>query len=60
MLCPTLVPEARELSEKFEKTFKLFANCHNVYDSAKYLPDETINNLGINNKNIILLVTVPL
>ena len=49
-ICPTLVPEARELSERFKKAFQLFANCHNIYDSAKYLPDETINNLGIKRK----------
>ena len=45
-LCPSLVCEAQEISIKFEQLFKLFASCHFVYDSADYLSDERINNLG--------------
>ena len=47
-LCPSLqlLSQAREISVKFEKVFKLFAACHFVYDSADYLNDGKIDKLG--------------
>ena len=45
-LCPSLLSKAREISVKFEQTFKLFAACHFVYDSAEYLDDEKVDQLG--------------
>ena len=47
-LCPSLISDAIEISTKFEQLFKLFAACHFVYDSADYLSDGRINNLGKN------------
>ena len=45
-LCLSLLSKAREISVKFEEAFKLFAACHFVYDSAEYLDDEKIDQLG--------------
>jgi len=45
-LCPSLISEAREMSQKFKTLFQLFATCHFVYDSADQLNDENIDKLG--------------
>ena len=43
--CPTLIPEATTLLTKFKEAFKLFALCHNIYDSDYVIGDE-ITQLG--------------
>ena len=67
-LCPSLLSKAREISVKFEQAFKLFAACHFVYDSAEYLDDEKVDQLGRWNnklsffrnkdKNVLYLVSM--
>ena len=42
---PSLVPEVKALSEKFQKLFTLFAKCHNIYDK-NYVTDQEITELG--------------
>ena len=56
-LCPSLLSKAREISVKFEEAFKLFAACHFVYDSAEYLDDEKIDQLGRGNNKLRFFVT---
>ena len=50
--CPTLIVEATTLFNKFKEIFKLFAKCHNIYDSS-YVTDEKITELGRYKVNII-------
>ena len=45
-LCPSLLSKARKISVKFEQAFKLFAGYNFVYDSAEYLDDEKVDQLG--------------
>ena len=45
-LCPSLLSKAREISVEFEQALELFAACHFVYDSAEYLDDEKVDQLG--------------
>lgn len=42
---PTLLSEATQVSEKFEKAFSKFAACHNLYESTM-LKDNDVLNLG--------------
>lgn len=44
--CPTLVVEATTLFNKFKKLFRLYSNCHRIYDS-NYVTDEEITELGM-------------
>lgn len=43
--CPTLVAEATTLFTKFKVVFRLFAECHSIYDS-NYVTDHEITELG--------------
>ena len=43
--CPSLLPRAHYISEKFTSTFKLFSHCHSLYNS-KFLTTEQIDSLG--------------
>ena len=44
--CPSLVPEAIALGEKFKEVFKLFAKCHHIYDK-NYVTDAEVTQLGM-------------
>lgn len=35
-MCPSLVPEAKEITEKYSKGFHLFSKCHNIYNCGKF------------------------
>lgn len=41
-----LLDEAEQIRNKYHKLFKLFADCHNIYNSSKFLVDSEINDLG--------------
>ena len=56
-LCPSLLSKAREISVKFEQAFKLFAACLFVYDSAEYLDEEKVDQLGRWNNKLSFFVT---
>ena len=43
--CPTLVPEATAVGEKFKELFLLFSKCHAIYDQ-NYVTDTQITQLG--------------
>ena len=45
--CLNIKKRASDISEKFIDAFKLFANCHKIYDSNEFLLDEDITQLGI-------------
>ena len=56
-LCPSLLSKARKISVKFEQAFKLFAAYNFVYDSAEYLDDEKIDELGWWNDKLSFFLT---
>ena len=39
----TLVDEAEQIWDKYNKPLKLFADCHNIYNSSTFLIDSEIN-----------------
>ena len=45
-LCPMQVHQAEMIANKFSELFRLFANCHNVYNKASFLSDSEIVTLG--------------
>ena len=40
--CPQLVPEARQIKNKFRQLFTLFGTCHFMYNSGNPMSDEQI------------------
>lgn len=51
--CPALIHKATFYQKIFEKAFKYFSDCREIYDSAKILDEGKISDLG-------MLVTNPL
>ena len=59
----TLVDEAEQIRDKYHKLFKLFADCHNIYNST-FLIDSEINDLGKillhqYHSYIVMMPTIP-
>lgn len=52
--------DAEFISKTFKKAFTLFGNCHSIYDSSKALSQTDINDLGIQNTQFYIAVTVVL
>jgi len=44
--CPVLVSSAQATGDKFEHAMLLFAKCHNMYNSAKYISTSDADDVG--------------